>query len=229
MAIVVSLFAFVFTLLGGLFALRLKRRLALVLGFSAGAVVGVALFDLVPEAVELAGAAAGPALVLACVGAGYAAYQLLQRGAARFAGAGGLGATMLSVHSFIDGLSIGVAFQVSAAVGAVVAIAVVVHDLCDGINIVTVVSRNGGDPRAARRWLLIDAAAPVMGAASAYGLSLRDEPLGLALAVFGGFFLYIGASDLLPASARAEAGFAPTLMTVLGMAVLYAAVRLASF
>jgi ZIP family zinc transporter len=228
MAIVVSLFAFLFTLLGGLFALKLKRRMALVLGFSAGAVVGVALFDLVPEAIDLAGATAGPALVLACVGAGYAAYQLLQRGAARYAGAGGLGAAMLTIHSFLDGLSIGVAFKVSAAAGAIVAIAVVVHDLCDGINVVTVVRRNGGDPRRARRWLLIDAVAPVLGAACASGLSLHDEPLGLALAVFGGFFLYIGATDLLPASARAEAGWAPTLMTVLGMGVLYAAVRLAS-
>jgi zinc transporter ZupT len=228
MAILVSLFAFLFTLLGGLFALRLKRHVALVLGFSAGAVIGVALFDLVPEAVELAGPSSGAALVLACVGAGYAAYHLLQRSAARYAPSGGLGAAMLAIHSFLDGLSIGVSFKVSAAAGAVVAIAVVVHDLCDGINIVTIVSRNGGDRHAARRWLLIDAAAPVLGAAAATGLRLHDEQLGLALGVFGGFFLYIGASDLLPASARVHSGSVPTFMTILGMAVLYAAVRLAS-
>ena len=38
------------TMLGGLFALSLKRRIAMVLGFSAGAVLGVAFFDLLPEA-----------------------------------------------------------------------------------------------------------------------------------------------------------------------------------
>jgi zinc transporter ZupT len=226
MAIAISLFAFAFTLMGGLFALRLKQRLGLVLGFSAGAVVGVALFDLVPEAVELA--SPSTALALACVGAGYAAYHLLHRGAARLANTGTLGAATLVVHSFLDGLSIGVSFQVSAAVGVAVAIAVIVHDLCDGINVVTVVARSGGDIHARRRWLLIDAAAPVAGAASAYGFTLDDKPLGLALAIFAGFFLYIGASDLLPASARSDAGFAPALMAILGMAVLYAAVRLAS-
>ena len=41
------------TMLGGLFALALKRRIAAVLGFSAGAVLGVAFFDLLPEAVSL--------------------------------------------------------------------------------------------------------------------------------------------------------------------------------
>jgi cell division septation protein DedD len=37
------------TFLGGLFALHLKDRMHLILGFSAGAVVGVAFFDLIPD------------------------------------------------------------------------------------------------------------------------------------------------------------------------------------
>jgi zinc transporter ZupT len=226
MAIAISLFAFVSTLMGGLFALRLRQNLALVLGFSAGAVVGVALFDLMPEAVELV--SPSTMLALGCVGAGYGAYHLLHRGAAHLANAGTLGAATMSIHSFLDGLSIGVSFQVSAAVGVAVAIAVIVHDLCDGINVVNIVARSGGGVRARYRWLLIDAAAPVAGAATAYGFTLDDTSLGLALAVFAGFFLYIGASDLLPASVRSDTGYAPALMAVLGMAVLYSAVRLAS-
>ena len=161
--------------------------------------------------------------------AGFALYHLLHSAASQAARRGGLGAATLSVHSFLDGLSIGVAFKVSAAVGAVVAIAVVVHDVCDGINVVTVVRRGGGDARAARRWLVIDAVAPVLGAAAAGLLALQGAELGLALALFGGFFLYIGASDLLPASVTPEHRMGPALMTVIGMAVLYVAVRLASF
>ena len=45
------------TLAGGLLALRLRHRIGLVLGVTAGIVVGVALFDLVPEALDLAGTA----------------------------------------------------------------------------------------------------------------------------------------------------------------------------
>ncbi len=41
------------TLLGGLFALRFRDKLHLILGFSAGALIGVAFFDLLPEAINL--------------------------------------------------------------------------------------------------------------------------------------------------------------------------------
>lgn len=226
MAVALSLFACLFTLLGGFSALRIDRRKALVLGFSAGAVVGVALFDLLPEALGLAGPKAGGA-VFAVAGLGYAAYHLLNRGGARFA-RGTMGPATLTVHSFLDGLSIGFSFQVSLAAGIVVAIGVVVHDLCDGINTVTVVRRSGGDARVARRWLFADALAPIAGAVTGSLLRFGDGPLGLVLALFGGFFLYIGASDLLPAGLHDEADFVPALMAVLGMAVLFAAVRLAS-
>ena len=53
------------TMLGGLFALSLKRRIAAVLGFSAGAVLGVALFDLLPEAVSLGQRSFGLSVMLA--------------------------------------------------------------------------------------------------------------------------------------------------------------------
>ena len=59
MAIVVSVGTFISTLLGGLFALYLQDRLHLILGFSAGALIGVAFFDLLPESLDLASAALG--------------------------------------------------------------------------------------------------------------------------------------------------------------------------
>jgi ZIP family zinc transporter len=61
MIILISIAAFIFTILGGLFALKFKDKLHLILGFSAGAVIGVAFFDLLPESIELAG---GDATVL---------------------------------------------------------------------------------------------------------------------------------------------------------------------
>ncbi len=225
MPILVSFLACAFTLAGGLFALRIERHMALVLGFSAGAVIGVALFDLLPESLELSGDMSLPFVLVA---AGYAAYHLIHRTVAHAARRGALGGLTLSLHSFLDGLSIGVSFKVSAAVGSVVAIGVVVHDLCDGINTVTVVRRSGAGDRAARRWLLVDALAPVAGAAVGWSLALEGGTLGFALALFAGFFLYIGATNLLPAAgAHPDAGAAAGFATILGMAMLYAAVRLA--
>ena len=123
---------------------------------------------------------------------------------------------------------IGLAFQVSAAVGAVVAVAVLVHDFSDGINTVNLVLKNGGKKSEAFRWLLADAVAPVLGAVSTFFITLPSSSLGIILALFAGFFLYIGASDLLPESHHAHPTKLTTIMTVLGVGVLYLAIRLAN-
>jgi len=70
--------AFLATMIGGVFALSLRDRLHLVLGFSAGAVIGVAFFDLLPEAVET-GQAWGPRTILALSALGFFLYTLIDR------------------------------------------------------------------------------------------------------------------------------------------------------
>ncbi len=236
--LLVSLATFASTMTGGLFALRLHGRLHLILGFSSGAVLGVALFDLVPEAISLTGNRVGLPATMGVVAAGFLLYMLLDRALVMHGHAvpgltpqrrrGVLGAGALSVHSFLDGLSIGLAFQVSIAAGAVVAVAVLVHDFSDGINTVGVILRNRGAQAAALRWLLVDALAPLAGAASTLMLRLDRSTLGTMLAAFAGFFLYIGAADLLPESYREHPTAGTTAMTILGALSMFVAVRLAS-
>src|SRR3954463_5921055 len=79
MPIVIALAAFVSTLLGGVFALKFKDQLHLILGFSAGAVIGVAFFDLMPEAIELGSRFYTAAFVTTLIAAGFLAYMLLDR------------------------------------------------------------------------------------------------------------------------------------------------------
>ena len=210
MAFVLGGAAFAATMLGGTFALFRRDRLHLILGFSAGAVLGVALFDLLPEAFELATPEYAPATVTLVVAAGFFSFMFLNRvlllhpedhddaDAPRRSGV--VGAASLSLHSFLDGVGIGIAFKVSPTVGAVVAAAVLAHDFSDGINTVTVVLKNRGRGISALRWLAVDAIAPLVGVAFTYYVTVSDVTLGLLLALFCGFFLYIGASDLLPES-----------------------------
>jgi ZIP family zinc transporter len=127
----------------------------------------------------------------------------------------------------LDGIGIGLGFQASSAVGLIVAVAVLTHDFSDGLNTMNVVLRNGGKVRVAQRWLLADAIAPGLGIASTRFFAVEDGVLGIVLALFAGFFLYIGASDLLPESHRNHPTMLTTLMTVLGSAVLYVAITLA--
>jgi len=219
------------TMIGGLLALRLKKHLPLALGFSAGAVIGVAFFDLLPEAFALHGG--DTSLLVGATALGFFLYAVIDR----FAGhdhnchddphRGIVGAASFSAHSLLDGLAMGLAFQVDRQVGLVVAAAVLAHDFADGLNTVNVVMRHGASRAAALRWLAADAAAPMLGVMLSFLLSPAPASMSLVLAGFGGFFLYIGACDLLPASQRARPGLATLGATFAGAGFLYVATRLA--
>ena len=221
--------AFLSTLAGGLLALRLHDKLHLILGFSAGAVIGVAFFDLLPEAVDFGEKFYSPSAILSCTALGFLSYLVIDRILSIHGDApsrGPFAAAVLCVHSLLDGVAIGLAFQASHAVGIVVAIAVLTHDFSDGINTMNMVLKNGGSRLQGLRWLAADALAPVLGIASTYFFALRAEWFGTALALFAGFFLYIGASDLIPESYHAHPKFLTTAMTLVGAAVLYLAIAL---
>lgn len=231
----IAVAAFCATMIGGFLALKLRDRLHLILGFSAGAVIAVAFFDLIPEALDL-GVGYGAQNILAVVALGFLLYLLLDRLLLLHAheehekveARGHARAGSLSLHSFLDGIGIGLAFQVNTAVGLVVAAAVLTHDFSDGINTVSVVTRHGGSFKKALRWLLVDALAPVLGVAVTLLFGVTHEHLGLLLALFAGFFLYIGASDLIPESHHAHPTFWTTFATILGAVVLFGAIRLAA-
>jgi zinc transporter ZupT len=224
------------TLLGGMFALKKQDKLHLILGFSAGAVIGVAFFDLLPEAFELGTVHYKASLVTTIVAVGFLLFMLLSRvfllhphsvedEHAGESHTGHLGAGSLSIHSFLDGVGIGLAFQVSTAVGIIVSLAVLAHDFSDGINTVSFILKHKGSNTKAFRWLLVDAVAPLVGILSTLFFSLPESQLGLVLALFCGFFLYIGASDLLPESHHQHPKLVTSLMTLVGAAVIYAAIH----
>jgi zinc transporter ZupT len=241
MALALGFAAFLATLLGGSFALKYRDQLHLILGFSSGAVLGVALFDLLPESLDLTAKRYSTATVTLLVAVGFFAFMFLSRvlllhpesdedehehGHAHAAGA--LGAASLSLHSFLDGVGIGLAFKVSTTVGGIVAAAVLAHDFSDGINTVTMILRNRGRGILAFRWLLLDAAAPVIGVAVTFAFGLSDVHLGLVLSLFCGFFLYLGASDLLPESHHRHPKLLTGVMNIAGAAVIWLTVHFAT-
>ena len=210
------------TLLGGVLAIRLGDRLHLVLGASAGAVLGVALFGLLPESLELGGLVSGVRVTLLALGAGFAAYMILDR--ALEAGAGGrhLGPASLILHSVLDGAGIGFAFQLSSVTGGAVALAVLAHDLSDGVNTVTLSSGAAARPgRPARYWLGANALAPLVGITSSSLIRIDQARLALVLGAFAGAFLYIGAVELLPRSYSRAPRIWTTATTLAGMSAMY--------
>lgn len=232
-AVFLSAITFCSTGLGGLAAVRFRDRLHLLLGFSAGAVLAVVFFDLLPEVFS----ERPSGTVLLGTAGGFLAFFLLER-ATRLHSArehehargahepevGLVGALGLSLHSFLDGVAIGVGFQAGNAIGLLVALAVIAHDFSDGLNTVTVMLAHGNPLRRSIALLFLDMSTPVLGAASTLLYHLPVDSLPWLLAFFAGFFLYIGASDLLP-EAREHDSPLVLVMTVLGMAGIFAVTR----
>jgi ZIP family zinc transporter len=223
------------TLLGGVFAMRMKDHLHLILGFSAGAIIGVAFFDLIPEALEI-GAATVPIFhMMGFVALGFLLYLGIDRSCFTHCHEegdvhqhrGSFVVGSLSFHSFLDGMAVGLAFQSSPAVGMAVAAAVVAHTFSDGINTVGMVLRNGGATLQTWKWLAVAAGAPVAGAIVSQCFSFSSAVSAALLALFGGFFLYIGTSELLPESHHTHPTAWTTGATIAGIVVMYAIATIA--
>ena len=224
-AIPLSLLTVVSTLIGGLTALRMRAHLETVMALSGGVVVAVALFDVLPEAID---GIDNSRTVTTLVAAGFLAFFFFQRALVlhhrddpdetrAHHRVGALGAAALSAHSFIDGLGIGLAFGVSTLTGVLVFVAVISHDFADGLNTVTFVLRQQGDQRRALRWLAADAAAPFFGAIVGTIVSVSAQNLAYLLAVYAGFFLFMGGTDLLPHAHEHPSG-RRVLLTLAGFA-----------
>jgi zinc transporter ZupT len=228
-AIPLTAIAVVTTMIGGLVALRMAHSLPTAIALSGGIVVAVALFDVLPEAIDLNpdGKAIG-----GLMGAGFLTFFLFERvlalhhrddpaHAQAHHQVGTFGALGLSAHSFLDGLAVGLAFGANTSTGLLVLVAVLAHDFADGLNTVNFVLSQSQDRPQAIRWLVADAVAPLFGATAGALLNVSDATLGHLLSFYAGFFLYMGATDLLP-EAHEHASWSRVGLTLVGFAGIFA-------
>jgi zinc transporter ZupT len=230
------------TLAGGAMALRFRDRLHYLLGFTAGVLLGVVAFDLLPEIFELAHAHAfDPSASMIALVVGFLLFHSLEKFVLvhpaqeehyshhHHPNVGLASAAVLAGHSVMDGVAIGIGFQVSAVVGVTVAIAVIAHDFSDGLNTVGLMLRHRNSTRRALAMLVVDAVAPLVGVLLTLAFTIPPFQLMTYLGFFAGFLLYIGVSDILPeAHSRAGPGVAVKLiaLTCCGAAFVYTVVRL---
>jgi zinc transporter, ZIP family len=210
LALVSAAVTFGSTLAGGVAALRWPRRKEILMALAGGVVLGAALFDLLPEAVAAArDIGMQPKVPIGAVLVGYLFFHAVERYVHRDGGhhdhtrpdpAGTAGAVGFIVHSFFDGLAIGLGFRIDSGVGLLVAAAVIGHDFSDGLNTVSYLVAHRHSPARSWRFLIADALAPLGGALIGFLVPLPDEVLPIALGFFSGLFIYAATTNLLPAS-----------------------------
>jgi zinc transporter ZupT len=204
--LILSFITFFATLLGGYVASRNRKRFGVIAAFSAGVLIAVPLFQLLPASLKLADDLGTPSQnILYMTALGFIFLYMLERLLSvkkirsgdgwkyvRHSTGGIYGASELALHSFIDGFAIGVGFHFDFQIGMIVALAVIFHDFPDGMNIVTVMLNSGNSLKSSMRMLLLDAVTPVLGATMSLFITLFDQYLVYLLPFFAGGFLYPG-------------------------------------
>jgi ZIP family zinc transporter len=113
---------------------------------------------------------------------------------------GPIGAGSLILLSLLDGLAMGIAFQVRFHIGILVALSIIIHDLPDGINTVVLMLKNEQSEKKALLFLFMDGLTPLLGVLLTSVITFPQNILAILLAVFAGEFIYVGAASLLPES-----------------------------
>jgi len=237
--ILLSFLTFISTFLGGLFSLRYKNKLHLILGFTSGVILGVVAFDIFPEIIQIVNEThidpTGPMIALVI---GFLVFHILEKlllihhghekqyPPHKHPSVGKLSAIALAIHSFLDGVGIGLGFKVSPNIGILVTIAVLAHDFSDGLNTVTLIILNKNTDRTALSFLFLDALTPILGAASTLFIKIPNEILVLYLGFFAGFLLYIGAADILPEAHSKYSSMKTIILTLTGVVFIYLVTRL---
>src|SRR6266571_936557 len=240
--VVVTFFS---TLIGGIFTLKTTRiPVKYFFAFAAGALISVSFFDIMPEVIDIITTTSVPTVyVMGSIVLAFLFFHVLDRiivihsmshghppsnGVANdppVALGGMIRAGGLSVHSLLDGVAIGSAFQIGAQFGLVVGLAVIFHDFSDGLNTVTVMLRAGSTKRTAYSWLFLDALTPSVGVLATFFVSLSTGVLAIVLAFFIGEFLYIGAADLLPEAHQRGTSLRLVLATIIGVLLIFTVTR----
>jgi zinc and cadmium transporter len=177
------------------------RDLDMMIAFSGGFLISVALVDMIPAAVAAHGAMGGWMAL-----AGYLAVHLTQHTlvphfhfgeethhVTRAVGVSALIGLML--HMLMDGVAIASGFAAGASVGTLVVAAIILHKLPEGSTVSSLFLAAGFGRRKAL------GAAAVLGLATLVGvlLTVTFAPLAeYGLALSGGVTVYVAASNLVP-------------------------------
>lgn len=233
--VVVSLISLVGAGTLSLKRLILDKVLFILVAFAAGTLVGGALFDLIPEAIEL-----GEGLAYQYIAAGIVVFFLieklitLQRHRHLLRHEGHEHAvkpyTYLNllgegIHNFLDGAIIAAAYLTSTELGIAATIAIIFHEIPQEIGDFGILVKGGFSVRKALGYNFLIALTAVAGALAFLAAgSLIPELVLFMLSLAGGGFLYIALGSLLPELHHETGGKKMALQVaffILGILLLY--------
>ena len=181
----------------------LEKILLLLVGLSAGALMGGAFLHLIPEAVEGTEGKLPYFLVIV----GFLIFFLIEKflhwrhchkGVCEVHTFGYMNIVGDGVHNFIDGLIIAASFMVDVNLGLVTLIAVALHEIPQEVSDFGVLIYAGFNKFKALVLNFVAALTVVLGGLVGYFIGVTEESIKFLLPLAAGGFIYIASSDLLP-------------------------------
>ncbi len=235
---VVALIGGVLLLLKEKFAVRISHYLS---SFAAGALLGTAFFDLLPEASEHA-EELGEVNIFVWTLLGILSFFLIERFIHWFhhhhdhtqidskKEAKSIVPLVIlgdSVHNFIDGVVIAATFLVNIPLGIVTTLAVAAHEIPQEIGDFGILLHRGMKRGKVLLLNLLSALVALFGAILTYMIGESIEAfLPILLSLSAGFFIYIAASDLIPEihnEDRRVVALIETLLLLSGVLIIWLA------
>lgn len=239
MLILFAVLAFVATIIGGYLAFRFREKLHFIMAFAAGVLIALAFFEILPEVFELSGNNQVEVIKpMVAVLVGFLSFYILEKfmivhscaeegcDNQHHESVGLLGGLGITFHSLIDGLAMGAGFLINPQIGLLISMGVILHKFSDGLCTVTLMLTNKNDRAKITGLLLAVALAPAVGIFVPQLINISEVTLTYLLAYFVGFFLYIGASDLLPEAHERSNSIFLAFVTILGAVLVFLASRL---
>lgn len=225
-------------LIGGYTAVRTRKQIHLAMALTAGLVLGLVAFDLLPEIFESAAHNnLDPVWAMVMFAGGFLLFHTVERvilvhehaesdyGPHTHPKLGMARAIALAGHSFFDGLSIGVAFQVSPAVGGAVALAVIGHRFADGFDTANFMLLHKNSMDHIKKFMAVVVLMPIAGGLVSLLYSFSEGALVLYLGLFAGILMYIAASNILPQAHGHAPSYKTIWLTILGAVFMFIVTR----
>jgi ZIP family zinc transporter len=225
-------------LAGGVVALRSRDRLHTALAVTSGLVLGLVAFDLLPEIFEAVDRQKlDPAWPMIAFVVGFLFFHALEKfillhqgeeseyGPHEHPKLGVARAAALAGHSFLDGLSIGVGFQVSTSVGYAVALAVVGHRFADGFDTTSFMLFHRNKLEQIKKILAIVVVMPILGGLASLVISFSESALAVYLGFFAGLLMYVASGNILPQAHTKSASYFTLALTLIGAVFMFIVTR----
>ncbi len=213
----------------------LKKSLFYMVAFSAGALLGAAFLDLLPEALESSLHQNVPLFIIIGILIFFVIEKFLHWHHHHTEGKDIHTFTYLNIvgdgiHNFTDGVIIAISFMASPAIGIATTIAIVAHEIPHEVGNFAILIYGGFSRMKATIYNFLSALTAFIGAMAAYFFSNKIENINfymMALAIGG--LVYISTTDLIPEihkETEIKKTFVQFVLMVLGIVLIWAAKRI---